>query len=495
MRARNVRRGFRRWLPPYIIPPRMPRHDIIAIGGGTAGLVTAAGAAGLGARVALVEADRLGGECLWTGCVPSKALVASARAAHAARHASTLGVDVGEVVPDGPRIFEWIRAAQRRIEPHDSPERFRSLGVEVVTGTARFIGEREISVDGRRLDARHIVIATGTRPIVPDIPGLADVAFLTNESLFALDRLPRRLLILGAGVVGLEMAQAFARLGSDVQLLEASATLLPGEDAELVAQLASCLEREGVKVALGARVTRARSEGDEVVLDAEIGGARTEQRGDTLLVAAGRRGHIEELELAVPGVATENGVVSVDDRLRTNVPGVWGAGDAIGGLRFTHVADYEARLVVRNALFPFGTRRDYRVVPWVIFTDPELAHVGLTEREARERHGDGVRVWRRPFDDLDRAVVDGQTAGMVKLITTRGGRLLGAHVLGYGAGNMIGELALAMKHGLGAAQLSATIHAYPTYPEAIKQAADAWYRSRLTGLTRSLVKRLVSRAE
>jgi pyruvate/2-oxoglutarate dehydrogenase complex dihydrolipoamide dehydrogenase (E3) component len=471
----------------------MPRYDIVAIGGGTAGLVTAAGAAGLGARVALVEAWRLGGECLWTGCVPSKALVAAARAAHTARHAASLGVDVGQVVPDPSRIFEWIREAQRRIEPHDSPERFRSLGVEVVMGTARFTGEREISVEGRRLDARHMVIATGSRPIVPEIPGLADVPFLTNESLFSLDQLPRRLLILGAGVVGLEMAQAFARLGSEVQLLELAATLLPGEDAELVEQLTSCLLRDGVKLALGARVTRVGREGGDVVLDVESAGQRAQYRGDALLVATGRRGRIDELELSVPGIVTDNGSVTVDDRLRTNVPNIWGAGDVVGGLRFTHVADYEARTVVRNALFPFSARRDYRVVPWVIFTDPELAHVGLTERQARERHGEEVRVFRRPLDDLDRAIVDGQTAGMVKLITDRGGRLLGAHILGYGAGNMIAELALAMKHGLGAAQLSATIHPYPTYPEAIKQAADAWYRSRLTGLTKSLARWLVSR--
>lgn len=473
----------------------MPRYDIIAIGGGTAGLVTAAGAAGLGARVALIERERLGGECLWTGCVPSKALIAAARTAHAARTAAKVGVDVAGVRPDAKRIFERIRQAQRAIEPHDSPERFRSLGVDVVIGTARFTGEHEIAVDNRRLDARHLVIATGARPLVPDIPGLRETAHYTNETIFTIDRIPRRLLVLGAGVVGLELAQAFARLGSDVRVVEAASALLPNEDAELVDMLTQYVSADGVQIALNARVTRARRVDGDVVLDVDVTGGRREFRGDALLVAVGRRANVDQLELRVPGIEMRNADLAVDDRLRTNLAHIWGAGDVIGGLRFTHVADYEARLVLRNALFPFSAGRDYRVVPWVIFTDPELAHVGLTEREARARHGDDVRIWRRPFDDVDRAIADCQPAGMVKLITDKSGRLLGAHVLGYAAGHLIAELALAMKHGLGAKHLSSTIHAYPTYPEAIKQAADLWYRSRLTGVTKSVVKWLVSRAE
>jgi pyruvate/2-oxoglutarate dehydrogenase complex dihydrolipoamide dehydrogenase (E3) component len=465
----------------------MPKYDILAIGGGTAGLVTAAGAAGLGARVALVEAHRLGGECLWTGCVPSKALIAAARAAHDARRASALGVDVGAVAPRAERIFEWIREAQRRIEPHDSPERFRGLGVDVIQGSARFESEHAIVVGDRRLEARHILIATGTRPAIPPISGLADVPFLTNETVFELNRIPKRLLVLGAGVIGLEMAQAFARLGSAVDLIEAAHTVLPREEPELVERLTTHLAAEGVALALGTRVDRVYRDGADIVL---VSGAR-ERRGDALLVATGRAANVETLELGRAGVELRDGNVAVDARLRTAVPHIWAAGDVIGGLRFTHVADHEARTVVRNALFPLSSRIRYDVVPWVIFTDPELAHVGLTEREARERHGEDVRVWTRPFDDLDRAIADGRPDGMVKLVTTASGRLLGGHVLGYHAGSLIATIALAMRHGLGAKAIASTIHAYPTHPEAIRQAADAWYRSRLTGFTKSLVRWLV----
>ncbi len=431
----------------------------------------------------------MGGDCLNTGCVPSKALLAAARAAHDARRAAALGVDVTGVTPHAERVFDWIRDAQRRIEPHDSPERFRGLGVDVIEGTARFHSAHEVEVDGRRVEARHIVIATGTRPAVPPIPGLADVPVLTNENLFTLDRIPGRLLVLGAGVVGLEMAQAFARLGSSVEVIEATGHVLPREEPELVERLTSVLVAEGVSFSLDTRIDRARREGENIVL----GSGDREFRGDALLVATGRTANVEALELERAGVGLRDGNVAVDARLRTAVPHIWGAGDVIGGLRFTHVADHEARTVLRNALFPLASRVRYDVVPWVIFTDPELAHVGLTEREARERHGDDVRVWTRPFDDVDRAIADGQAEGMVKLITTASGRLLGGHVLGHGAGSLIAEVALAMRHGLGAKAIATTIHAYPTYPEAIKQAAESWYRSRLTGVTKSLVRWLVRR--
>lgn len=480
-------------------------YDLIVIGGGTAGLVASAGAAGLGARVALVERARLGGECLWTGCVPSKALIASARTAHDAAIAERLGIAVREVRPDFARVMEWVRDAQRRIQPHDSPERFRALGVDVVHGTARFIGERTLDVDGRCLQAKRIVIATGSRPALPAVEGLAAAPHHTNETVFALERQPRTLLVLGGGPIGVELAQAFARLGTTVHLVEAGPRLLAREDEELAGLLARHLEAEGVRVHTSVRVTRATHVASNVgavgavgAVDAEhtAGAIRLEAHGpdgrqlvlegDTMLVATGRAPVVDSLELARGGVdATERGL-AVRRTLATTARGVWAAGDCVGPLRFTHVADYQARLVVRNAFFPFPRPADYRVVPRVTFTAPELASVGLTEQEARERHGSAVRVWRRPFDDVDRAVVDGNPAGLVKLITGRGGRILGAHVLGHGAGNIIETLVLAMARGIPATALATTIHAYPTYPEAIQQAARGYYVSHYTGLVARL---------
>lgn len=472
----------------------MSEHDLIVIGGGAAGLVTSAGAAGLGARVALVEQARLGGECLWNGCVPSKALIACGRAANDARTASRFGVHTGDVKIDFARVLEWVREAQRRIEPHDSPDRFRSLGVDVIAGTARFTGERTVQVDGRTLRAKRIVVATGSKPAVPPIDGLSEVPFLTNETIFSLEHQPRTLLILGAGPIGLELAQAFARLGTTVRVLESGAHLLPREDHELAELLGARLAAEGVEITLDAKVERVSHRDGTIRLDAKRGdGTGVTAEGDALLVATGRASNVASLDLALAGVATGPQGVVVDDRLRTTAAGVWAAGDVTGGLRFTHVADYQARLVLRNAFFPLSSAADYRVVPWVTFTDPELAHVGLTEREARDRHGDSVRIWRRPFDDMDRAIADDHPHGMVKLVTDRKGKLLGGHVLGYGAGSLIGEITLAMKQGVSAAVLGNTIHAYPTYPEAIKQSAEGYVKSRFTGPVRTVVRWMVRR--
>ncbi|HET9985303.1 MAG TPA: FAD-dependent oxidoreductase [Longimicrobiales bacterium] len=462
------------------------RYDLIAVGGGAAGLVASAGAAGLGARVALVERARLGGECLWTGCVPSKALLACARAARDARRAASYGIDVGDVAIDFRRVRDHVRAAQARIEPHDSAERFRGLGVDVVIGTARFVGPRTLDVDGRRLEGRNIVVATGSRPDAPQVPGLQDVPYLTNETIFELDERPASLLVLGAGPVGLELAQAFAGLGSAVTVVEAAPRVLPREDAEIASLLQSALEAEGIRLLLGHEVRAAARTAAGVALD--VAGPRGEARleATALLVATGRRSNHADLEPAAGGVDVGRDGIVVDDRLRTTAERVWAAGDATGILRFTHVADYQARLVVRNALFPGSGRADYAAVPRVTFTEPELGRVGLTEEEARERHGDAVRVWRHPLHDLDRAVADGCTTGLVKLVADRRGRLLGAHVLGPRAGEVVVAPTLALRHGLGLGKLAATVFPYPTYGEAVKQAADAHVRARLTGFTRRL---------
>jgi pyruvate/2-oxoglutarate dehydrogenase complex dihydrolipoamide dehydrogenase (E3) component len=467
----------------------MHEFDIIAIGGGTAGLVTAAGAAGLGARAALIERDRMGGECLWTGCVPSKALLAAARMAAQANGAAQLGVDLSAPRIDFARVMAHVRNAQHTIEPHDSPERFRALGVDVMLGSAHFIDHKRIQVDGRELTARHFVVATGSRPTIPSIPGIDGVPYYTNENIFSIEQLPVSLIVLGGGAVGIELAQAFALLGSSVSVLEADQRILRSEDREIADGLLECLRRDGVNVRTGVEVTKV--ERTQVGVRASTSAGTFE--GAALLIAAGRRANTDTLSLESAGVEFDENGLQLDKYLRTNLRSIWGAGDITGAPRFTHVADYQARLVLRNALFPFKSAADYSNVPWAIYTYPEIAHVGLTEEQAREEHGTGVMVWRKSFAQLDRAIADAQTVGLMKIISDARGRILGGHVLGQHASSLLAEITLAMKHNVRLSQLSAVIHAYPTYPESLKQTADAYMRSRFRGFAKRAAGWLVRR--
>lgn len=473
-----------------------PDYDIIAIGGGTAGLVTAAGAAGLGARVALIERDKMGGECLWNGCVPSKALIAAGKAAHQVRTARRFGVETGDIRVHFAEALAHVHGVQERIAPHDSPERFRGLGVDVHLGEARFAAADAVEVNGKTLRGRHVVIATGTRPAVPPINGLADFPYLTNESVFNIAELPNTLLVIGGGPIGTELAQAFARLGSSVHVIEALPDFFSREDPELAALLKQQLEAEGITFHLGAQASAVRRDGTQaiVTLKRDDGGP-TELRGDALLIAVGRSPNLKSLDLEAIGVKTDRGGVVTDDKLRTNVSGVWAVGDVVsGGLKFTHVADHMARGLLRNALFPGASAIDYSAVPWVTYTDPELARVGLTESEARERHGSGVGVWRREVGAVDRVIADAGPPGLVKIVTDRKGRVLGGHILAPHAGDMIGELTIALKHGLSVGELGNVIHPYPTTAESIKQAAEQRVKATFTGWKKSLVRWIVRRA-
>jgi pyruvate/2-oxoglutarate dehydrogenase complex dihydrolipoamide dehydrogenase (E3) component len=464
-------------------------YDLIVVGGGTAGLVTAAGGAGLGARVALVERHRLGGECLWTGCVPSKALLACARAAADVRAASAYGIHTSAIQIDFHQVMKHVRQAQLAIEPHDSPERFRSLGVEVIHGTARFVSERTLRVDQRTISGRHIVIATGSRPAIPPIQGLDAVQYHTNETIFELAELPPSIAVLGGGAAGVELAQAFALLGSHVTVLEAADRILPREDAELVAVLAAELDRAGITVKAGRQVQRVDNAGTQIRLHME----GETVSADALLVATSRESILDTLDLSAGGVACTERALTLDDKLRTTARNVWAAGDVTGGPRFTHVADYQARIVLRNALFPLSTSVNYDVVPRVTYTIPELASVGLTADEARRRVGNSVLVFNRNFGDLDRAVADGRTTGLLKIVTTARGRILGGHVLGHHASSIIAEITLAMREKIPLSRLAATLHAYPTYAEAVKHSADAFMRSRFTGFAKTAAGWLVRR--
>lgn len=459
----------------------MERYDLAVIGGGTAGLVSSAVSAGIGAKTALIEQHRLGGECLWTGCVPSKAIIRSASVLATLRRAREYGIDAGEAKADFARVMERVRATIAAIEPHDSPERFRGMGVDVIEGRARFVSPEEADVDGRRVRAKRWIVATGSRTAIPDVPGLEDAGYLTHETVWSLEALPESMIVLGAGPIGVEMAQTFARLGSRVTLVESGPRVLDREDPEIADVLRRELEREGVALALDSKAAAVRADAGAKVVTVRGPGGEREIRAAEILVATGRRANVEGFGLETIGVESSPKGIVVDDGLRTSATNVWAAGDVVGPYRFTHVADYQARIAATNALFPLRRKVDYRVVPWCTFTEPEIARVGLTEAEACERWGDRAGVFRYDHSSLDRAVCDGEPTGLTKMILDPGGRIVGAHVAGPRAGETIHEAVLAVRHKLKLSDLSGMIHVYPTYPESLKRAADAFLRAKYSG--------------
>ncbi len=462
-------------------------YDLCVIGGGAAGLVVAAGGASLGARVVLVERNKMGGDCLHYGCIPSKTLLHAAHTAHTVRHAGRAGLQDGDPAPHLPKVMARVREVIAAIEPHDSPERFRALGVEVRFGAGHFSGPATFELEGRTLTARRFVIATGSRPVTPPVEGLEGLPFLTNETLFQLDEPVPRLAILGAGAVGVEMAQAFARLGSQVVLIECEARILPQEEEEPAAVVARQLEADGVELLTGRRVARATGEAGALTLELDDG----RHIGAThLLVATGRRPNVEGLELARAGVEFDAGGILTDHRLRTSNRRILAAGDVVAGApRFTHVAEHHAGVVLRNALFHLPARVERRVVPRVLFTDPELARVGMTEREARET-GLDHRIYSFPFAELDRGRTDGIETGLARIVTTPRGKLLGATLAGPAAGELIHEYALALSRGLKAAHISSLIHAYPTRAQINRRVADQRLKAGLTPSARRWIQRI-----
>lgn len=470
----------------------MERFDLIAIGGGTAGLVSTAGAAALGLRAALIEREALGGDCLWTGCVPSKALIASAKLAQRMRHADRLGLVGASPAHTFQRVMERMRAARATVAHHDDPQRFRDLGVDVRFGEPTVVGPKEVAVDGKRLATRRIVIATGAVPSIPPIEGVADTPFLTHLTAFDQDTLPEHLIILGGGPIGLEFAQIYRRLGARVTVVEMLPQLLPREEPDAAEVVAGALREEGIELHLGHRVERvARNGSGRAVRVRAADGTERCLEADELFIATGRRPNTEGLGLEAVGVALDRGAVRVDAGLRSTVPSIWAAGDVTGGLQFTHVADYQAKLVLRNSVFPFTGKARYDRIPWVTYTDPEVARVGLTEAEAHEREGDAVAAWRYDFDDLDRAIVDGETRGFVKIVTGRKARILGATIVAGGAGNLLTPIVLAMQQGIALPKLSQLVYPYPTMAEGIKRAADAYYRAKLQGRSGIWLRRVV----
>ena len=462
------------------------RKDLVIIGGGAAGLVVASVASQLGLKVALVEkAPKLGGDCLHHGCVPSKTLIHTARVAALMRRGQAFGLPAMSPRADMARVNARVQEVVEHIQRHDDPERFRSYGCEVLLGEgAAFVSPHEIQVGARRLRGRRFVVATGSAPAVPPIEGLEAAGFLTNVDLFSLKELPPRLLVLGGGPIGLEMAQAFARLGSKVSVVERLPHLLPQEDPEVADALQALLEREGIEVRTGSGVERVSKDGGVVRARLDDG---SELEAERILVAAGRRPNAAGLNLEAAGVRYGPRGIEVDARLRSSQKHIYACGDVCGPYPFTHMAEYQAGIVLSNAVFRFPKKADYRVVPWVTYTDPELARVGLTEQQAREQ-GLEPLVLRFPFKDVDRALCEGETGGFTKLVTHKG-RILGASILGPHAGELIHELVLAMKTGARISDISGTIHAYPTLAQVHRRAVNTWYGKKLFSPgTRRLVR-------
>ncbi len=477
--------------PDWQNPEPAPRYNLVILGAGTAGLISAAGAAGLGARVALVERHLMGGDCLNVGCVPSKCLIRSSRACADVRDAQAFGVQVPDGVQvDFAAVMDRMRRLRSRISVNDSAQRYREMGVDVFLGEARFTGPDAVEVDGKTLRFKKAVIATGARAVDPAVPGLQEAGFLTNETVFSLTERPGRLAVFGAGPIGCELAQAFQRLGSQVTIIERGPQFLSREDRDAAEILVESFRRDGIDVRLNTTVDRVSLSGAEKIIHLKTDGQDGELEADEILVGAGRAPNVEGLNLEAAGVRydTRRGVI-VNDYLQTTQPGIYAAGDICLRYKFTHTADATARIVIQNALFGGRKKQSALTIPWCTYTDPEIAHVGLYARDA-EKQGIAVDTFVRHFKEVDRAIAEGEEEGFVKVHVRKGtDRILGATIVARHAGEMISEITVAMVGKVGLKTLGGVIHPYPTQAEAIKHAADAYNRTRLTPLVKSLFVR------
>lgn len=474
-------------------PTPKPLYDMVVLGGGTAGLVTAAGAAGLGAKVALIERHLLGGDCLNFGCVPSKSLIAAGRVAAVVRGAAEFGVHAAPPRIDFAQVMERMRKTRAGISVHDSAERFRSLGVDVFLGDGRFTAHDAVAVEGQALRFRKATICTGARAAIPAWaidPGTGDLQarILTNETLFSLTELPARLGVVGGGPIGCEMAQTFARFGSRVTLLDKEIRLLPRDDADASALVLAALQKERIDLRLATQIHSATSTASEVLVTSRsVGGETRTDQFDALLVATGRQPNIENLGLEQAGVESSAQGIVVDDHLRTTNSRIFAAGDVCSRYKFTHAADFLARIVIQNALFWGRAKASQLIIPWCTYTSPEVAHVGLFPEEAAAQRI-SIQTFSQPLSGVDRAVLDGDAEGFVKIHVEAGtDRIVGATIAATHAGEMISEVTLAMRNGIGLKGLAATIHPYPTQTDALRKIGDQYNRTRLNPWVKRLL--------
>lgn len=475
-------------------PQLTDRYSLVVVGAGTAGLVAAHAAAALGAKVALIERNLLGGDCLNVGCVPSKAIIRTSRLYAEMRHAEQYGAQTpADVRVEFPAVMERMRGIRARISRADSVHRLIAAGVDVFFGQARFTGTDALTVDGAQLRFKRALIATGARPDTPSIPGLIEAGYLTNENVFDLTELPRRLLVIGGGPLGCELVQAFCRLGAHTIIAQSWPLFLPKEERDAAQLLSDAFARDGIEVRLNTRAVKVRVEGGQKLVDLVSDDYHSTVAVDAILVGTGRLPNVEGLDLEAAGVDCDATTgVRVNDFLQTSNPRIYAAGDACLEHKFTHTADASARIVVQNALFLGRQRLSALTIPWCTYTDPEIAHVGLYVREARERNIP-VKTFTIPMHDVDRAIADDEETGFVKIhVKERTDRILGATIVARHAGEMINEITLAMVAGIGLRTLARVIHAYPTQAEAIKKAADAYNRTRLTPTMQWLLRRWVT---
>ena len=464
----------------------MDKYDLTIIGGGSAGLVLAVAGAKLGKKTALIEKHRLGGDCLWTGCVPSKALLKAAKVANYFKSAEKYGLSSYDAKPDFQRVMAYVQSTQHYIEEeHDNPERFRDMGVDVIFGEGHFESRDVFVVEdsenggARTLNSKKFVISTGSRPLVPPIRGLDSCDYVDSETVWELEDLPQRLLVVGAGPIGIELGQAFHRLGSQVTIVQRGDRIMKKEDLEVSEKLLNYLQEEKIDIRLKTDIESVENHDDEISvtfsgIQESSDDVNQRQSFDKILIATGRTPNIEGLGLKEIGVKIEENGIVVNRRLQTHVKNIYAAGDVIGHYLFTHVAAFQAQLLIKNLLLPFRQKINYGVVPWTTFCDPEVARCGLTETEAREKYGD-VDVFRLDQSDVDRAVADGETQGFTKVITSRWrGKILGVHIVGTNAGEVLHEYVLAMQEGIPLRKLSGMIHVYPTYATSVLRVAAKW---------------------
>ena len=473
----------------WVNPEPSGRYNLVVIGGGPAGLVSAAGAAGIGAKVALIERDLLGGDCLNVGCVPSKGVISAARVAATVRDAGLFGVRASGDV-DFAAVMERMRRLRADMSHHDSASRFRDLGIDVFLGSGKFVGNHEIEVAGKKLKFKKAVIATGARAAELPIPGLSEVEHLTNESLFSLTELPQRLLVVGGGPIGTEMAQSFARFGSQVTQIEMAAHVLAREDEDAARVVQAAMERDGVQFVFNATAKRVEQRGPDKVIVVEQDGVEREIVGDAILMGIGRSPNVEGLGLDEIGIQFDRrSGVEVNDQLQTTNRNVYAAGDVASKYKFTHAADFMARIVIQNALFPSRAKASRLTIPWTTYTSPEIAHVGVYPKEA-EQQGIELDTFTQSMADIDRAILEGETEGFVRVHTKKGtDQILGATIVATNAGDMIAEITLAMTHGLGLKKIGSTIHPYPTQSEAIRKLGDQYSKTRFTPFLQKLFKK------
>lgn len=469
--------------------------DMIVIGGGAAGLTAAGISANFGAKTMMVEADRLGGDCTWTGCIPSKTLLKAGKVAHQIKEAGKYGLMDGKPEINFKKVMQHVDKVRREVyEDADRPEIFEEMGIEVVHGSASFTHSHTIEIQlkaggERRITSKKFIIATGAKAFVPPIPGIDEVDYLTNESLFEINELPKELLIIGGGPIGTEMSQAFVNLGSKVTVIDMAPQIMVNDDPELVEILRGELEKQGVEYALNASVQKVSQHGKRIKVHVEMDGISKVIEGNALLMATGRRANTSTLNLEAAGVKTEKGNITVNESCRTNQKHIYAAGDVTGRYQFTHMSEHMAKIAATKALLkvvPMKIEKD--LVPWVTFTSPELAHIGKTEKQLREE-GVKLEVYRFPYSKIDRAVSEGEDVGLVKIFAKKlSGKILGATVVGAHAGEFISEYAVAMKNGVSMRGIADTIHPYPSWGLGARRAADQWYIKNQSAWSVKLIK-------